>query len=322
MRRRSIFRALVASLAVALVAVPFVFAAPGGPTAGQRVDLKILVVSPSATDGVFGAWKETLTKLGVPYDAYVSGQSAPITDATLADYAGNHARYEGVILTSSLVPLSAAERAALDKLETTFGVREISDNTNPDTAHGATPISGVTAPAGLTGTLTAAGIAAFPYLKGPVPIAVGAFAASGTPGASFTSFVNAPGGGSYLGVFVRPNGTEQLIDGIPGNTQQIHYQLLRYGLLNWVTRGVYLGYWRNYFEVQVDDLFLADDAWDVTAHANNYDPLVASRMTPSRPRQDALVVAGQSLPLRLRVQRRRPFPVSRDAPAAIPSGTR
>jgi hypothetical protein len=66
------------------------------------------------------------------------------------------------------------------------------------------------------------------------------------------------------------------IDGIPGNTQQIHYQLLRYGLLNWVTRGVYLGYWRNYFEVQVDDLFLADDAWDMTLHANNYDPLVAS----------------------------------------------
>ena len=283
MRRRSIFRALVASVAVALVAVPLVLAAPSGPTAGQRVDLKVLVVSPSATDGVFGAWKETLAKLGVPYAAYVSGQSPPITDATLADYAGNHALYQGVIITSSAVPLSAAERAALDKLETTFGVREISDNTNPDSAHGATPISGVTTTAtpNLTGTLTAAGNAVFPYLKGPVPLGGPSFAASGTPGPNFTSLVNAPGGGSYLGVFKRPNGTEQLIDGIPGNSQQIHYQLLRYGLVNWVTRGVYLGYWRNYFEVQVDDLFLADDAWDVTAHANNYDPLVASRMTPA-----------------------------------------
>src|SRR4029077_4976616 len=98
------------------------------------------------------------------------------------------------------------------------------------------------------------------------------------PGPDFTSLVNAPGGGSYLGVFKRANGTEQLVDGIPGNGQQIHYQLLRYGLVNWVTRGVYLGYWRNFFEVQVDDLFLGDDAWDVAAHANNYDPLVASRM--------------------------------------------
>ena len=54
---------------------------------------------------------------------------------------------------------------------------------------------------------------------------------------------------------------------------------MRFGMLNWATRGVYLGYWRNYFEVQVDDLFLGDDAWDTTTHSNNYDPAAASRMT-------------------------------------------
>ena len=64
-RRRRILPALLALAAIAFVAVSVAVAAPGGPTAGQRVDLKILVVSPSATDGVFGAWKETLTKLGV-----------------------------------------------------------------------------------------------------------------------------------------------------------------------------------------------------------------------------------------------------------------
>ena len=125
----------------ALVVVPAAsIAAPNGPTAGQRVDLRVLLVAPSATDGVALAWRDTLTRFGVPFDMYVAGQSAALGDAGLADYPAQRARYESVILASSAVPLSAAERAALDKLETTFGVREISDNTTPDLAHGATPV--------------------------------------------------------------------------------------------------------------------------------------------------------------------------------------
>ena len=41
-----------------------------------------------------------------------------------------------------------------------------------------------------------------------------------------------------------------------------HNQLLRHGMLSWVTRGVYLGHQRNYLELQVDDVFLGDDSWD------------------------------------------------------------
>ena len=43
-------------------------------------------------------------------------------------------------------------------------------------------------------------------------------------------------------------------------------------MLNWVTRGVFLGYQRNYLELQVDDLFLGDDAWDPATNTTNYDP--------------------------------------------------
>ena len=52
-------------------------------------------------------------------------------------------------------------------------------------------------------------------------------------------------------------------------------------MLDWVTRGVHLGYVRNYLEFQIDDLFLGDDAWDPTTHTTNFDPAVASRMTPA-----------------------------------------
>src|ERR1700712_2967810 len=111
--RRRTLRALVSMVILALVAVPAgSVAAPGGPTAGQRIDLRVLLVAPSATDGVAVAWKDMLTRFGVPFDMYVSGQSAPLADAALADYTGGRARYESVILASSAVPLSAAERAA------------------------------------------------------------------------------------------------------------------------------------------------------------------------------------------------------------------
>src|ERR1700712_2261032 len=119
--RRRTLRALVSMVILALVAVPAgSVAAPNGPTAGQRIDLRVLLVAPTATDGVALAWKDTLTRFGVPFDMYVSGQSAALSDAGLADYGAGRARYEGVILASSAIPLSAAERASLDKLETTF----------------------------------------------------------------------------------------------------------------------------------------------------------------------------------------------------------
>ena len=52
-RRRRILRALVSMAIAALVVVPAAsIAAPNGPTAGQRVDMRVLLVSPSATDGV------------------------------------------------------------------------------------------------------------------------------------------------------------------------------------------------------------------------------------------------------------------------------
>ncbi|HMJ33394.1 MAG TPA: hypothetical protein VK501_05730 [Baekduia sp.] len=62
-------------------------------------------------------------------------------------------------------------------------------------------------------------------------------------------------------------------------------QLLRHGMLNWVTRGVFLGFQRNYLEIQADDLFLPDDAWDPATHTTNYGPGTASRMTAADVRQ-------------------------------------
>jgi hypothetical protein len=300
---------LLIAMAMIGVAVPVVLAAtPNHVRPDQRLDAKVLLLSADGTEPGFAAWKYELTREGVPFDAVVSyagaAKTSTLTDTLLADYGDQHAKYDAVILatgdlghqvanangtSSYLSALTDAEWAALTKFEQTFGVRQLSDYTAPSPAHGLVAVGGVSQD-GKTGTLTAAGKAAFPYLKGPIPIpdddpntaASEAFGYAGSPvdPQNWETLVSAPGGGAYLGIYTHPDdGREELVMTVAANENQSHAQLLRHGMLNWVTRGVFLGYQRNYLELQVDDLFLGDDAWDPATHATNYDPAAASRMS-------------------------------------------
>ena len=66
---------------------------------------------------------------------------------------------------------------------------------------------------------------------------------------------------------------------LASNQFQTHNQALRHGMLTWVTRGVFLGYQRNYLGLDVDDVFLGDDRWDPVNNVTNYDFDQAIRMT-------------------------------------------
>jgi len=306
MLRRIAFFTAIAALAVI---VPVVLAAtPARVLPTQRIDIKVLLVSADGTEPGFGAWKAELQREGVPYSTFVAynGQNrvSTLTDEGLADYGGNHARYSAVILatgdlghnvanangtTSYLSALSDTEWATLAKFERTFGIRQLSDYTAPSPAHGLNVVGGATQD-GNVGTLTSPGRAAFPYLKGSVPIANDDPAAAETFGYAATP-VNAqdwqtllagPNGTAYLGIYTHPDdGREEMVMTVASNENQSQAQLLRHGELNWVTRGVFLGYQRNYLELQVDDLFLGDDAWDPATNTTNYDAAAASRMTPT-----------------------------------------
>jgi hypothetical protein len=293
--------ALALSLPVALGATP----ARTAP--GQRVDLKVLLLSADGTEPGYGAWKAALEREGVPYDAFVAfnGQTraATLTDAWLADYAAGHARYQATIVatgdlghavtnpdgtTSYLSALTDAEWAALAKFERSFGIRRLSDFTAATPAHGLAPAPGAVQD-GRVGLLTPAGRAAFPYLKGPVTIADDDPASAETFGypaqpadpARWQTLLSGPGDTVYLGIHAPADGREEMVMTVASNQFQNHNQLLRHGMLNWVTRGVHLGYQRNYLELQIDDLFLADDAWDEATNTTSYDPARASRMTPA-----------------------------------------
>ncbi|MES1193583.1 MAG: hypothetical protein ABUM26_04610, partial [Solirubrobacterales bacterium] len=232
MRRRLI---VLLTLALIGVAVPVVLAAtPGHPLPGQRLDAKVLLLSADGTEPGFAAWKYELAREGVPFDAVVSytgaTKTSTLTDGLLADYSGDqHAKYDAVILatgdlghqvdngngtTSYLSALTDAEWATLAKFEQTFGVRQLSDYTAPSPAHGLVAVGGASQD-GKVGTLTAAGKAAFPYLKGSIPIpnddpdpaSSEAFGYAGTPvdPQNWETLVSAPSGGAYLGIYTHPD---------------------------------------------------------------------------------------------------------------------
>ena len=147
----TMIRLFIACCVAALLATPLVSAAaPNEIAAGQRIEMKVLLLSADGTEPGFGAWKAQLDREGVPYDTFVAyngdNRAQTLTDGMLADYGADRAKYQAVILasgdlgrnltnrnqtTSYLSALSDPEWAALAKFERTFAIRQISDYTAP-----------------------------------------------------------------------------------------------------------------------------------------------------------------------------------------------
>lgn len=268
-RRRRGIPVLLVTLATLLVAVPVALSA-SEPKPGQRIDLKVLVLTTPTLDPVAAAWESALDREGVPHDRKIVSGSVGLTDADLADYSANRAKYQAVIVAPGDTAMTQATKDALAKLETTFGVRRLSDNILDPTLHGLNPPI-FAEQDGNSGTLTVTGRAAFPYLVGPVPIEGPAWGFQATPGAGFTTLVGGPGGSAYLGINNLPDGRQEMVNAVPGNASQSHHQLLRHGIINWLTRGVFLGHQRDYFAMQADDIFLPDDRWDMERNLTGVD---------------------------------------------------
>ena len=66
---------------------------------------------------------------------------------------------------------------------------------------------------------------------------------------------------------VHRGGREQLALNFAYNYLPAPVPALAHGIVDWVTRGVHLGYWRNYFTVHIDDVFNADARWSTAATA-------------------------------------------------------
>ena len=84
-----LLKGLTAALAALALSLPVALAAaPARIAPGQRVDLRVLLISADGSEPGYGAWRAALDREGVPYDTVIATQAAPLSDAQLADYAG------------------------------------------------------------------------------------------------------------------------------------------------------------------------------------------------------------------------------------------
>ncbi|MGH9721470.1 MAG: hypothetical protein ACRD8O_14770 [Bryobacteraceae bacterium] len=239
-------------------------------------DMKLLVLAADGTEPSFAAIRTILGQIGVPYDAVVltqTGGKLPPLNNFLKGY------YQGIILTTGnlatcttnpcSIALPAEGWLALDKYAASYGVRILSYYTFPDPRYGLT-WTGVALPGG-TASFLPASSAVFPDLNraNPVPVSNSfVYAALPVAGAGETTTPILTINGGIAGVTHRKgDGREYLALTFDNNPFLLHSLAFGYGLVNWVTKGVFLGHRKVYFSPQVDDIFLGNDLFDSTLAA-------------------------------------------------------
>jgi hypothetical protein len=256
--------------------------APAAPPVGPHpgVNLNVLVL----TDGspAVQAISAQLGREGVP-DTVISLRGARRTVITSAFLSrslpggGRGGNFDGVVLPGpDPAGLTGAEQAALAAYERDFGVRQVDAYAPPQASLGmsapvyAGPLRGAV-------TVTAAGSrAGFGYLNATFPFSGGAagpapfgYLARPLAGAGVTPLLDAalPGGGTAtLAWQFAAGGREQLGVGFGYAGDQAQSRYLGPGIVAWLTRGVYAGYWRSYLTVDYDDVINADAQWSITGH--------------------------------------------------------
>jgi hypothetical protein len=278
--------------------VPSRPAPPVPPHAG--VSLKVLVL----TDGTpaVAAIARELAAEGVPATVISLGAASrpAITRGFLTRPAPGGTRggnFDGVVLPGAAPPgLTGAERAALALYEREFGVRQVDAYAPPQ------PALGMSAPvytgplSGAVSVTAAGGRDGFGYLNGSFPFSGGAagpapfgYLARPVLGSGVTGVTplldaavpHSAATGTLVWQFTR-QGTQQLGIGFGASQYLAQFRYLAHGIVSWVTRGVALGYWRNYLTVDYDDVINADAQWSPKGHCTPGDSK-CPRGTPATP---------------------------------------
>lgn len=247
----------------------------------DRVQLRLLLVSPTAEDPGLEALEALCDQVGVPCDRFVAA-TTPLTPDALVAPTGE-GRYQGIFLTDNqlVYETSGGYASAFDADEWNllwsyardYGVRQVSLYTFPGTFPesygvsfaGAKDTTAAPYPVGLT----AAGAAVFGTLKPDVSVPVRyayAYLATPTPGGGATPLVTDAAGNALAVTSTSADGRERLALTVAHNPYLLHTQLLGYDLLRWVTKGVFLGQRQFYLGIDQDDWFSATDRWDAGVH--------------------------------------------------------
>ncbi len=246
-----------------------------GACSTPAIELKVLILAADGNETSLPAIKQALDYLGTPYTVYIASQTP---NGLTADKLGSTCRgyYQGVILTNGMLAYNSgsAHRSALTQEEwtnlwtyqATLGVRQVSWYTYPGADYGyqapssATNVSNMP----LMTTLTTHGQEVFSYLNPgttiPIRDAYVYLARPLTDGLTIPLLTDTNGNAlAALRNYADERQTLSLT--FDSNTNLLHTQLLCYGIINWVTKGLFLGERHIYMSPQVDDLFIKGAEW-------------------------------------------------------------
>ena len=262
----------------------------------------------------FDALKAELDRIGTPYDVLLGVQHtlngapysslADVLSDGVAPSSGGHGHYQAIMLTTGNLTyspdggttwtsaFSSADWATLWNYEAAFNIRQVTNFTYPSgwpsnyclTLAPSVFVNTTLTP--LNTALTPAGSNTFTYLNSTSPITIRyswTYLAypdpnNATAGNTLTPLLTAPDGvgGQYIiGSTCRfADGRENLAITAANNPNFLHSELLSYGIVNWVTRGRFLGERHVNIDYQPDDLFIDDDVWNPANSPGNgtYDP--------------------------------------------------
>src|SRR5664280_580877 len=258
-RRSVTLLAMTTVLVATLVSVAARSAAAAAPV---QLNLNVLLIGTGSSDPTTAAWQSALSSEGVAYTVATAAGTTYGTEtvALPALTTGSVGNFNGVVFADSPAAFAAGQLSALDTYESTYRVRQIDGYTYPIPAQGITAVTGAgTTLDNTTATLTAAGLAGLPGLKGTVPFDTGTYGVpasvvAGTIGAAFTPWLENAAGQVLAGVYQHPGistapdpqaGVSELSLTFDYNPTQLQWLLLAPGLINWVTQDTHLGLYRN-----------------------------------------------------------------------------
>jgi hypothetical protein len=250
-----------------LLAAPGTNASPDtglGRAPDASTDARLLVITADGTNTAFDAIRMTLDYLGTPYDV-LNATSGPTLTADMLS-SGARGKYQGIFLDEGDLPTSGgsafsdAEWMTLASYEATFGVRRVSLYTSPTASYGLSGNVGVDpAATPISARCTTAGAAAFvgANCAQPVTIDLGyAYPAQPIDSATIPLLSDAAGN-VYAATRTYGDGRETLALTFAQAWYAVFSLELAYGLVSWVTRGLFVGERHVYASPQIDDLFLA-----------------------------------------------------------------
>ena len=260
-----------------------------------RLDMKVLVIygngyedSQLNTEHPYNMVKSYLDILGIPYDTVNLRANETISEADLSDGV-NHGYYYAIFFTTSddWWSLPPETRAVIAAYERNFGVRQVTWYSVPNPEHNGlvcvfgnadctNVASGVSVESSKALRITPAGESVFPYLQPDTELSTLALSLYTYGYPATTTLTTAPQvtplfldeeGNIAMAIFRSDDGREHLVftwssfyPAIP--PINVHARVLPYGIINWATKGLFLGERHVYFVPQPDDIFMWGDGWD------------------------------------------------------------